>query len=153
MSPMPRLWALAFILWAIGCSVDSPAEPHAAPSIPTQVAGQQSLIPGSDPSPVIVLPLDAAPPFVPCTPRSEDAGDAEIAEESDAPPDEYGADSSDDSEASTPVCLLPHSFCLDENWLVYFEGGQCVDGTCRYTQRVLNCQGSCNGVGCGRAST
>jgi len=51
-------------------------------------------------------------------------------------------------------CQLPPSTCLDTQYLVYYTGGDCVDGTCRFMTNVMYCGGwGCQNGGCVPAFT
>jgi hypothetical protein len=50
--------------------------------------------------------------------------------------------------ADAGTCQLPPSTCLDDWYLVYYTGGDCVDGTCRFTTNLLYCPSTCMNGGC-----
>src|SRR3954469_12644451 len=37
------------------------------------------------------------------------------------------------------TCPLPPSTCLDTWYLVYYTGGDCVDGMCQFTTNLMYC--------------
>jgi hypothetical protein len=77
-------------------------------------------------------PPDPGPqPFVAC-------GDA-AAENSDASPSDAG---------ELALCELPRSRCFDEQWLVYYSGGKCIDGACRWEELLERCPTGCVNGGC-----
>lgn len=89
--------------------------------------------------PPYVMP-DAAPPPFDAAPLPEMACNAE--------PD------------AGPPCELPPSQCLDAWYLIYYTGGDCVDGTCQFETNWLYCYGGCQsfadpsgGAGCGGGFT
>ena len=46
-------------------------------------------------------------------------------------------------------CELPPSTCLDQNYLLFYTGGNCVDGTCQFTSNLMYCGGAgCVNGGC-----
>jgi hypothetical protein len=46
-------------------------------------------------------------------------------------------------------CQLPPSTCLDPSYLLYYEGGACVDGTCQFTTHLMYCgENGCANGGC-----
>jgi hypothetical protein len=82
---------------------------------------------GNDAAPVdsAWVPPDAAPPTV------------------DAPPAPMPACAMDAGE-----CSLPPSACLDQWYLLYYTGGDCVDGTCHFTTNLMWCPDTCQNGGC-----
>jgi hypothetical protein len=84
--------------------------------------------PGHDAPPVdtaYVPPPDAPPPTV------------------DAPPAPAPACTMDAGD-----CQLPPSTCLDQWYLLYYTGGDCVDGTCQFTTNLMYCPETCQSGGC-----
>lgn len=81
---------------------------------------------------------DAAPPdaaFVPrpdAPPPSMDAGPP--------PVQACGGDAG--------ACEVPPSTCLDENYLIYYTGGTCEEGTCQFTTNLMYCDEPCVYGGC-----
>jgi hypothetical protein len=45
-------------------------------------------------------------------------------------------------------CELPPSTCLDQWYLLYYTGGDCVDGTCQFTTNLMYCPDTCQSGGC-----
>ncbi len=45
-------------------------------------------------------------------------------------------------------CELPPSTCLDQSYLLYYTGGDCVDGTCQFTTNLMYCGWGCVDGGC-----
>ena len=50
------------------------------------------------------------------------------------------------------LCALPRSTCADSVWLVYYVGGECVDGWCHYEKRFQRCI-NCDNGGCREKGT
>ena len=46
------------------------------------------------------------------------------------------------------ACELPPSTCLDQWYLLYYTGGDCVDGTCQFTTNLMYCPDTCQSGGC-----
>ena len=46
------------------------------------------------------------------------------------------------------TCAFPPSTCLDSNYLVYYTGGSCANGTCQFTTNTMYCYGGCMNGGC-----
>jgi hypothetical protein len=44
-----------------------------------------------------------------------------------------------DAGADASACPLPHSVCVSETWLEYFDNGACIDGTCSFTPKLHSC--------------
>jgi hypothetical protein len=78
-----------------------------------------------------------------------DAGDPPAracGEIADAASDQDAATSQDAGDGA--VCPLPASVCADHYWLVYYTGGDCVGGACRWQKSFLLCPAICIGGQC-----
>src|SRR5690349_18024974 len=49
---------------------------------------------------------------------------------------------------AAPTCELPPSTCLDNNYLVYYNGSSCVNDVCEYMEFMLYCPNGCSNAGC-----
>lgn len=68
-----------------------------------------------------------------------------------APPLDAGdppARACEDDAGDAGACALPSSVCADGRWLVYYVGGDCVGGACRWEQRFLLCSRLCTNGAC-----
>jgi hypothetical protein len=63
---------------------------------------------------------------------------------SPAPPATPCSTSADASD----VCPFPQSVCADSKWLVYYDNGRCVAGSCVWETRYTACPMSCTGHDC-----
>jgi hypothetical protein len=53
-----------------------------------------------------------------------------------------------DASPDSGVCPPPASTCVDEQWLAYYDDGQCLAGVCSWEKRVHYCPGHCAAGGC-----
>jgi len=51
------------------------------------------------------------------------------------------------------MCPLPHSVCVDNQWLEYFDNGVCEDGGCSFDVKMKSCSGYCWDGGCQQSIT
>lgn len=58
-----------------------------------------------------------------------------------------------DAEAGGDPCAPPHSVCADTRWLVYYVGGFCAAGVCRWEKKFLDCGACANGACAGGLHT
>ena len=99
----------------------------------------------SSPSPPVVVYDEAAP-----------ANPPPDLDQFDSAPVDYGPPDAGDPpivacEADAAIdggeCPLPPSVCI-KGWLVYYSDGTCIDSTCRYQTKLLECTWGCNKGAC-----
>lgn len=63
------------------------------------------------------------------------------------PPDALPPPQVDCTDAG--MCPLPHSVCVNGDWLEYFDNGVCDDGGCNFEVKMTNCGvNNCLDAGC-----
>ena len=120
---LPGLLAVGLVLVHCGKTVDEPTDAGKTADATT------STTPGSDAGATDASSFDTGSPTL------------------DAAPDAQVACTTEDASACDTI---PPSVCVDGTTLVYFSGGSCVDGTCRWTQSPMPCgaQSYCMNGGC-----
>jgi hypothetical protein len=111
------------------------AQPAAdAPPAPTYDAQP------APPDPTTPPPIDAGDvPVVQCGPRSDsDAGDGGDAGDAVSDPRIH-------VDPDAGECGFPPSICADGHWLVYYDYGTCVGGSCQWAKQYLYCHEGCTG--------
>jgi hypothetical protein len=58
-----------------------------------------------------------------------------------------------DASAATGECPLPPSACADSRWLVYYDDGQCIAGSCSWKMKDSYCSLGCSQGACGSIGT
>lgn len=134
---MRRPTCLAFVvLAALACRSGSASAPSPSVDDADATGGD-----GSAPESGAFGALDGAGPYAQRD-AAVDASAPEVACAADAAPD-----------GDVGACALPPSRCGNDETLVYFTGGTCVDGGCVWDVNELACPRGCAQGGCNPGPT